>query len=520
MDKSSGRVLLIRTKLYPPSLPEDYVVRSRLTAALDQGRHTPLTIVSAPAGYGKSVLASEWVGTLDRRPAWLSLDNSDSDLQLFVSYLCAAIDGTVPDAMASVRDLLDAAEPVPTPVIAGSLMNELDRIAEPVFIVLDDFHRLDTDCAVTELLSFLLEHPPPNMHLLILTRRDPPLALGRLRAGHKLVEIRLRDLRFDRNETAQLMRTAVGAPLGESAIRHLDDELEGWPVGLRLVALMLSRARDPEGAVAGLHGGIPQSQDYMLREVLAGLPPETRSCLLKTSILDRLTADLVQAVCREDGSSQSGMNGGAFLRELRKANLFAYSLDSQERWYRYHHWFKQVLEMQLEARFEPAVVRELHLRAGKWLEVNGESGDALTHFLAADEPDLAAELVAGKTMDLIEQDQWFVVDAWLQRLPEKLRSDRIELLLAHAWVGFCKLDIAAVAVAVERADELLPDAPGSLVWMIELHFLHGWLDYWSGDLESARRRLEQGLDGFSQDPGMIAGELRLYLAFAICMAGD
>lgn len=520
MDKASGPVLLIRTKLYPPSLPEDYVVRRRLTTALDHGRHVPLTIVSAPAGYGKSVLASEWVSTLERRPAWLSLDNAESNLRQFVSYLCAALDDLVPHAMTSVRDLLNAAEPVPTPVMAASLINDLDSVGEPVLIVLDDFHRLDTDSPVTELLSLLLEHPPPNMHLFMLTRRDPPLTLGRLRASNRLVEIRLRDLRFDRNETAQWMRAAVGAPLSEPAIRHLDEELEGWPVGLRLVALMLSRAQDPEAAVAGLRGGIPQSQDYMLREVLAGLPPETRSCLLKTSILDRLTADLVQTVCQEDGSSQSGMDGGAFLRELRKANLFAYSVDSQERWYRYHHWFQQVLGTQLHARFAASAVRDLHLRAGHWFEANGEPGDALTHFLAADEPDLAAELVARRTMELIETDQWFVVDRWLKRLPEKQQSQRADLQLANAWVGYCKLDIAAVAVAVARADELLAGVPGRPEWTNELHFLHGWLDYWSEDLESARRHLERGADGFSLDPGAIAGELRLYLAFAICRTGD
>lgn len=519
-DDARPLVPLIRTKLRPPSLPGDLITRHRLSALLDRSLQVPLTVISAPAGYGKTVLASTWARGLTRSPAWLSLDARESDLRQFVCYLCEAVEGTCPDSMTATRDLLSAAELAPVDVVAANLINDLDGIAGPLTVILDDYHRLRTDSVVSEMLSGILQHPPSSLHLVILTRRDPPLAMNRLRAGDRLHEIRLRDLRFNLDETMEFVRAATTTPLSQAAMRHLDDELEGWPVGLRLVALMLKRAQDPEATVAGLKGGLPESQEYMLREVLAGLPAEIRACLMKASILNRFTIETVDAVCHSGETGVTDPKGRFLIAEIRRQNLFAYSLDARRRWYRFHHWFQHVLQRQLGNELDAEAVRELHSRAGSWFDANEEPEEALQHFLAAGQPGKAAELVSRRYLAEIEMDRWYAVDQWLQQVPDEILQSRIELQLAQAWVGICKLDFEAVAACHERIEGLEKPEATARSLMAQLNYLRGWLQYWSGDLETARREFASAMDGFAKSPGRIAGELRQYYAFALCTGGD
>jgi len=520
MTEAFDLVPLIRTKLYPPSRPGDCLTRKRLTTLLDGALEVPLTILSAPAGYGKSVLACEWIETLQHPAVWYSLDYSDSDLQQFTAYLQAAVDSIKPGALAKTSQLLQASEPAPLTVLAAHLINDIDQIDRPLVVVLDDCNRLDNDSPVTALLNLLLEHPPPNLHLVILTRRDLPLPLGRLRAGNQLLEIRLQDLRFDEVETASLLSRVLSVSTSEAALHHLMDEVEGWPVGLRLVSLVAKQSRDPEAMLSGLHGGIPQIQEYLLQEVLDGLPDETTEGLLRSSILNRFSAEMIDAVCVDGEKSGPGLDGNKFIAELRRSNLFAYSLDSQGQWYRYHHWFQYMLKILLEQRIGREKICQLHRRAGKWLEANDQLDEALTHYLASDRPELAVDLIARNVQQIVEMDHWFVVDRWLHLLPEDLSRNHANMQLARAWVGFCKLDITVVAECIERVESLMTETPLESALTCQMDFLRGWLAYWSGDLVAARERLEQARSGFSTSPGMIAGELLLYLSFAMGMSGD
>lgn len=520
MTESVGALPLVRTKLYPPSLPEDCVSRSRLLGALDRALLAPLTIISAPAGYGKSVLASDWVSRLKMPSAWVSLDASESDLRQFLSCVIEALESFAPDALAATRQLLSAVELPPLQLLVGYLTNDLDNIDEPFVLVLDDFHRLDKQSTVSDLLALLLDHPPPGLHLLILSRSDLSLPLGKLRASNQLVEIRLQDLRFTLDESTALIRGAANFILSASALQHLDAEVEGWPVGLRLVSLMLRQASDPDVAVLALHGGIPQTQEYMLQEVLAGLPPDIRDSLLRTSILSRFSAGLIDAVCWSRDLPPSGLDGKSFVAELERSNLFAYSLDSQGRWYRYHHWFQYMLERQLQAEIGEQKLSELHQRAAAWFEANDELGEAQLHLLAAGQPQAAADLVARKFLGVIENDRWFVVERWLNQLPADIRNERLNMQIAAAWVAFAKLDVESVLATLTRIDVLLQEQDLQLGYEAHLDFLNGWLAYWKGELAVARRYLERAIDGFDVAPGMIAGELRLYIAFAMCLSGD
>jgi len=511
---------LIRTKLYPPSVPEDCVPRPRLMSALDQALRVPLTVVSAPAGYGKSVMVSDWISRLDTPSAWVSLDDTESDLRQFLTCVIQAIESFAPDALAAVRELLPAVELPPLQMLFGYLINDLDHIDEPFVLVLDDFHRLNSQSPVGDLLTLLLDRPPPGMHLLIVTRRDLSIPLGRLRASNQLVEIRMRDLRFTPEEASALIFSAAHKALSDSALRHLEAEIEGWPVGLRLVALMVRQTSDPDATVQGLHGGIPQTQEYMLQEVLAGLSPEVKECLLRTSILSRFSARLIDAVCWSRDLPSKGLDGQSFIEELEQSNLFAQSLDSQGRWYRYHHWFQGMLERQLQAEFGEHKLIELHQRAAAWFEANDEPGEAQAHLLAAGQPGAAADLVARKFLGVIEADRWFVVERWLNLLPVDVRNERSDMQIAGAWVGFCKLDIELVIAHLTSIDVLLHDSAAQLGYEAQLDFLNGWVAYWQGDLEIAQRYLGRAMGGFDVAPGMIAGELRLYVAFAMSLGGD
>jgi|GEM_PF-6795252 len=506
---------LIRTKLFPPALPNDHVARNRLLSTLDQALEVPLTIVSAPAGYGKTILASAWVQRHAPLTAWLSLDTSDGELRQFLDYLCAAVCNAAPEAMSATRDLLDGGESAPADVVAANVLHDFDDLDAPVVVVLDDFHRLRADSPAVDLLAAVLDHPAAGIHFVILSRRDPPLPLGRLRARCQLAEIRLRNLRFEPNEARRFLESSLPRPLSDGAIRHLEKELEGWAVGLRLVSLMLRRSTDPESVIAGLRGGLPESQDYMLQEVLAQMPAETRRCLLRSSILSRFTADTIAAVC-----PRLTQGGGEFVRELRRSNLFATTLDPERRWFRYHHWFQHVLARELAKESAPEDIRALHITAAEWFDANDEHGEALTHFLEADAPERAIALIGRHYLARIEQDQWYVVDRWLRALPAAVRDGSAIAQLANAWVAYCKLDFAAVSACLDRIAVLAGDGQRHAGWEFELAFLQGWLVYWTGDLAQACQLLDRAKPFFSLNPGMIAGEVRLYRAFAMCMGGD
>ena len=271
--------------------------RDRLHEQLDLGRQTPLTLVAAPAGYGKSTAVSHWAESLDTPPAWVSLDESDGDPLVFGRYVLAAVETVLPGACAETAALVDAASPPPVPVLARCLVSELDALDGPVVLVLDDYHRIGGDSEVHELLGQLLEHPPLPLRLVIVTRRDPPLPLGTLRARGQLTELRLQDLRFSAPETAELLAIAAQVRVDKDALERLQHEVEGWAVGLRLLALALRHVEDPHSFLRDLRGGLPHTQDYLLREVLAAQPAEVRDGMLRVSILDRFCPEVVDAVC-------------------------------------------------------------------------------------------------------------------------------------------------------------------------------------------------------------------------------
>jgi LuxR family maltose regulon positive regulatory protein len=326
---------LIRTKLNRPRVASDLVERPRLVGKLNRGLERKLALVAAPAGYGKSTLVAEWLETCEQANAWLSLDENDSDLVVYLNYFIAAVQSVFPEAGRETTALLHTPELPPLPVLTSTLINDLDHIEQPFILVLDDYHLIH-DLAVHNLMDELLRHPPRTLHLVLISRLNPPLKLSRLRARGQMVEIRVQDMRFTEAETSAFVRKTMGASVDQATAALLQEKTEGWVTGLRLSILSLHGAEDLDQLSLKLPGE-RLATEYLFQEVFENQPQAIQKRLLRTSILDRFCAPLCEAMCdAESGSQQLG--GRDFLNWLVQADLFAISLDDQHQWYRYHQY--------------------------------------------------------------------------------------------------------------------------------------------------------------------------------------
>src|ERR671914_2142289 len=348
---------ILATKLYVPPPRPRAVLRLRLTGHLNGGLNGKLTLVSAPAGFGKTTLLGEWVAGCERPVAWLSMDEEENDLTRFLAYFVAALQTIAPDIGEGVLGVLQSPQPPPIESILTALLNEIDTVPDDFVLVLDDYHVIDGS-AVEEALSFVLEHLPPGMHLVIATREDPQLPLARLRARGQLTEVRAADLRFTPSEAAEFLKGVMGLSLSEEDIAALETRTEGWIAGLQLAALSMRGREDVSGFVRAFAGDNRYILDYLVEEVLQRQPERIRSFLLQTSILERLSGPLCDAVTDQE-------EGREMLEALERGNLFVVPLDDRRHWFRYHHLFADVLRARLMDE-QPDRVCELHQRASHW----------------------------------------------------------------------------------------------------------------------------------------------------------
>jgi LuxR family maltose regulon positive regulatory protein len=480
---------VISTKLFaPPARPGRIARRrlvDRLVAGLRQGQR--LTLISAPAGFGKTSLAIDWIGALDghRRVAWLSLDEGDNDLAQFLHGLIAALQTAAPDIGKPVLSMLRAARLPPLPELLGPLVNRLANADLSLLLVLDDFH-LIVDGAVHEAVRFLASHQPPNLHTAILSREDPPLPLPRLRARGQMTEIRERDLRFNADEAHAFLTQTMGLRVGADMAATLAARTEGWVAGLQLAALALQEVVGPDETqafVADFAGSDRLVADYLIAEVLQRLPGPVRDFLLRTSILERLCAPLCDAIVKADPVDDRGAGGGRFpsgaeedlpapaaalqpssviLQALDHANLFLIPLDNQRIWYRYHHLFRDFLRVHLRD-IHPDLAPQLHRRASEWFEMRGLVREAVSHALETRDWPYAAGLVERHAMQMLGSSQVGVVRAWCEAIPEAVLRARPGLCVFYAWslVLLFRSDyVERIEVRLQQADEAAR-APGS-----------------------------------------------------------
>src|SRR6478609_3275442 len=417
---------LLDTKLYVPRSRRGLVPRPRLSERLDRGAASKLVLVSAPAGFGKTTLLAEWLTAAAAdgwSSAWLSLDQRDNDPALFWTYLVTALRKAEPGVGGGVLSLLQSPQP-PSEAILATLLNDLSGISNDVVLVLDDYHVIDAG-DVQDGMTFLLEHLPAQVHLVIASRADPALPLARLRGRGELVEIRAVDLRFTPDEAAAYLNGVMGLALTARDVAALEGRTEGWIAALQLAALSMQGRDDIAGFIAGFAGDDRYIVDYLAEEVLQRQPEHVRSFLLQTSILDRLSGSLCGAVTGQDG-------GKAKLAALERGNLFLVPLDDRRRWYRYHHLFADVLQAHLLDE-QPDDVPDLHRRASDWYEHNGDRSEAIRHALAGGDFDRAASLIESAVPALRQGHQEVTALRWLRALPDEVIGRRPVLSVAYAW---------------------------------------------------------------------------------------
>ncbi len=504
--------LVLQTKLYRPPLPADLVTRGGLIELLDRERNRPLTLVSAPAGYGKSVLVASWLEHSNWSSTWLSLDTDDSDLRSFLIYIVAALRKLHPGVCEQTLNLLNAAELPSLGTMAGVLSNDIDTIEEPFILVLDDYHRINATSPVHDLLERLLAYPPIPLHLVIATRLDPPLSLERQRALEQVTDIRLLDLRLSQAETRLLLQKTVMVEASETVLHNLDEELEGWVVGLKLAALALRHFPDSDQLLSRFRGGTREMQAYLVGEVLDSLPSQLRDCLTRTAILERFCAPLCDALCAPG-------KGQEFLHSAYNENLFIIPLDRRSEWFRYHHLFQELLQRELTSRLDEEAISDLHLTASQWLEDHDYIDEAIRHALAAGNELAAVEVVERHQRAQLDADNWYAIERWLEMLPP-IKEQRPELLLARAWIAYERFQIPDLPDLVQRIFSLLDEsAEGTPLWG-ELHFLKGAALYWSGDGKASHECFAIAQDCLPAEHQLFLGLTCLLDGLSSHMCGD
>jgi LuxR family maltose regulon positive regulatory protein len=416
---------LVETKLMPPRSSLERVARPRLEQLLLRGTTRPLTLLSAPAGFGKTTLLSTWLGSSEvaRAAAWVSLDERDQDAGSFWSYLLLAVDRAVPGAATAALARFQPGQGAIEGVLAA-LLNELSVLPRDLTLVLDDYHLADGP-GLYPGMAFLLDHLPPQVHLVVSTRADPALPLARLRARGQLVEIRAANLRFSREEVAAYLNDVNALGLSTEDVATLDARTEGWAAALQLAALSLQGREHPAQFIAGFAGNDRFVVDYLADEVLDRQPADVRTFLLQTCVLDRLSAPLCDAVTDRPG-------GRAMLQSLERQNLFVVPLDDHRRWYRYHRLFADVLQSRLLDE-RPDDLVALHRRASDWYDLAGEPERAVRHALAAGDVDRAAGLVELAIPRLRRERREAVTRRWVNDLPPDIVARRP--VLAVGFIG-------------------------------------------------------------------------------------
>jgi LuxR family transcriptional regulator, maltose regulon positive regulatory protein len=528
---SSGHLDILATKLFVPTIHRNLVPRPRLSAQLDQGLSTALTLISAPAGFGKTTALSEWLKyreTVEGRPliiAWISLDDGDNDPNRFLRYVVAAMRHAAPSASRAIETLIQSSEPPRPPVLLTAFINELMALSQDCILVLDDYHVIQAP-VVHGAVDFLLAHLPTRLHLVISTRADPPLPLPRLRARGRLCELRAADLRFTTDEAAAFLREMMGVNVSQTDATALADRTEGWIAGLQLAALSMRDQADMSKFIATVDGTHRYIVDYLAEEVLNRQPDALQDFLLRTSILDRLCGALCDAVLGDPSPGESHgerpPGSQAVLEQLERDNLFLVPLDTERRWYRYHHLFGDLLQARLRST-EPGLLPELHTRASVWAEQQALIAEAIHHALAGSDLVRTARLIEQHGLVIAVRGQMQTVRGWLERLPTDLIRSRPGLGIVYALVLVLTNHLDAAEACLQDIERHLPaDLPvaagrairGRMAW------IRGICLRFSGDIGRSVAACRDALDMLPEDDLFPRGSALFHTANACLISGD
>jgi LuxR family maltose regulon positive regulatory protein len=494
MAEATTTAELIEPKMRRPSLSVDHVYRARLVDELAARQDVPLVLVVGPAGYGKTTLLCAWLECHDWPAMWVTLDEGDNNLRVFVQYVVAAIQRQFPDALQKTASLLNSITLPDGPVLTRALINELDEINAPFVLALDDYHVI-TQPAIHDLLSQILRHPPRCLHLAISARFDPPLPLSRMRAKGQLAEIRTDNLRFNPLESALLLRHLAGTDLPPATVQSVAQQVDGWAAGLRVAALSL---RHNPNVLSDRPEAMPASSDlmaYLFDEVLAQAPAAIQDFLIRTCILNMLTPALCQAVV---GPQRACYNGEPCLDYIARNGLFVTPIDAGETVYRYHYLFQKLLQAQMTTRLSAEEIAALYHCASDWHAQNGQPDEALHYAFLQCDYDQAARIVSHFRHQLMNNDEWQRLEHWINQFPRKVIAQSADLVVAEAYIAYIRFRRAECNDLSQRADvliEAMPPSPekGALRGEIAaLHAHHHFLE--TTDFDSCEKNAKLALE--------------------------
>lgn len=507
---------ILSTKFSIPVSANNLVFRSELQGIITQGLSKKVTLISAPAGFGKTTTICECANYWKQPFAWLSLDKADNDKNRFLSYFIAAINKIfmIFENQTLVPENRDG--PEETEKLLNTFINEIFVIQKPFVMVLDDYH-LITNPEIHDLMVFILENQPSNMHLIVSSRSDPPWPIARLRVRNQINEIRSKDLRFAKPETTKFLNEIMELNLTPDQIEKLEKQTEGWIAGLQMAAISMKNRNDVSEFLEGFSGEHRFVMDYLLEEVLNQQSPEITDFLLKTSILGRLTGDLCEIVT-------GNKNSLAILWQLEKANLFLVPLDDQRIWYRYHHLFADLLQKQLQAQ-QPNLISELHKQASVWFSKAGYISDAVNHAFETEDMDFAASQIETHTLTLIKRGEIGITHKWLESLPDETIRSRPVLSIAQAWTSakFKTLDIAEdllaqaeATLAMDYALDEGADRIGQQFLSNQISVLQVIISRVRGDTTAKQREIVQKALDSDQLANDTAARATLYFRLGLC----
>ncbi|MDJ0623707.1 MAG: LuxR C-terminal-related transcriptional regulator [Desulfocapsaceae bacterium] len=436
---------LLATKLYLPQPGPNLVERSLLLERLESGLQSKLTLVSAPAGFGKTTLLAQWISQHKNRTAWLSLDKTDSDPIIFVQYLIASLRSIVPDLGREAMGSLHS-DPLPVDLIFTSLVNEISKLSDGLLLVLDDYHLIVNE-SIHTITHFLIEHSPPQFQLIIATRVDPPFPLSKWRVRGEINEVRITDLSFNRQEIGLFLANRVDFELSDHEISVFENRTEGWVAGLQLAALSLQNCRDIPSFIRHFAGTNRHIVDYLAEEVLHRQPEDIQEFLLQTSILDQMSSELCDFLTERNNSRH-------ILLDLENSNLFIIPLDNTRCWYRYHHLFADLLRQRLQQNFSDSVY-QLHNRASRWYEKNSLIDNAIDHALAACDYDRAAVLIGNLSDSAWEFERKSMLFQWFEVLPEEQIHKRPNLCFFSAWVLIENANFVKAEQRLQKVEQMI-----------------------------------------------------------------
>ena len=520
---------ILKTKLQTPFIRSKLVQRTRLQEKMTQGLRGPLTLVTAPAGFGKTTLIASYIKDCGITAAWLSLDKNDNQIDRFLRYLCAALQ-EIDNAIGCEATKMFATTQLSSEVVLTSLINDLASADGPITLVLDDYQFLSSP-AIHEGVIFLLEHCPQTFHLVIASRSDPPLPLSRFRARAQMMELRAADLSFTRSEAMEFLNEIMGLQLDTESVAALEKRTEGWVAGLQMAALSIRDRKDLQAAITDFSGTNRYILDYLLEEVLASQPAEVQRFLLCTSILEHITAPLCEFVLgTNENKNLTGHSTTHFmdhstriLQHLEQANIFLVPLDIERRWYRYHHLFADLLQTRLSQTYSPEEIHQLHTRAAQWYESNGYAYEAIHHASLIPDDGWVERLIEQNYMEMFQRRDSASIRAWTGALSLDviLKSPKLSVheAMSLSWIG--KLDEAVLILQkAEQSLKTKDTTPETQALLGHLAYVKSRVTAMQGDYEQAIQLCLTARDNTPSGNQALLGGIGVMLGYGYFLAGD